>query len=222
MPIRVDKDASSPMNMKPKLLLGLVGIVLMACPALLASQSRGMQKEPMWKEARRPEAKGTQVATPEGVKKLLKARPDECPDIAVQSDRTAFRVYEVSLGSKFGKALAVWGRSWCFCSPTGNCAFWVVRKVKSGFRILLRTDMVNDFGFLESTANGARDLITWSHGSASMAGASLFVFDGKQYVNICGWEEDYQGHALPDGMWKWDPQPKFSHDTCNAGAIPAH
>jgi hypothetical protein len=206
------------MPIKLKLLVGLAGIVFMAGPGSSPRQAQRTENEPMWKEARKPAAKGTQVATPEGVKKLLKAGPDECPDFAKPSERTAFQVFKLSLGPKLGMGMAVWGSRSCFCSPTGNCAFWIVRKVKGRYQVLLRTDMVNDFGFLTSTTNGARDLITWSHGSASMAGASLFVFDGKRYVNICGWQEDYQGHALPDGEWKWDPQPKFSHNTCRSDA----
>ena len=76
--------------------------------------------------------------------------------------------------------------------------------------------MVNNFGFLKDRTDGYRDLVLWSHDSAFRSPARLFQFDGKEYKEACGWEEEYIGHELPGGGWVWDPKPKINSNTCTS------
>ncbi|MGB2899477.1 MAG: hypothetical protein WBB89_09445 [Candidatus Acidiferrum sp.] len=201
---------------------------LLACTVVLtslvflepgASQSARSNQLPMWKEARKPAAKGTRITTPAGIKKLLRADPDNCLDEATESERTQFDVYKVYLGRRFGVGIAVWGRGSCFCSPTGNCEFWLARKESGKYRILLAAHMVNEFGFLKALTDGARNLVTWEHGSAFLAVAHLYVFNGQQYETTCGWQEEYSGHELPGGGWVSNPKPKIDSNTCVSNVV---
>ncbi len=116
------------------------------------------------------------------------AGPQGCESV----DSTDLQGYEVPRRSRLPGALAIQGRGSCFCSPTGNCAFWVYQLKNGKYRSLLETDMVQLFGFLKSRTHGYPDLVIWSHGSATMSGAELFRFDGDQYVASGGWEEEYE------------------------------
>jgi hypothetical protein len=189
-------------------------------PMTGTSQSHHVTHGPMWKEARRPAAKGTHISTPDGIKDLLRARPDDCPDHETEAERAHFDVYKVYLGQRLGIGIAVWGRGSCFCSPTGNCEFWLARKENGRYRILLTTDMVNEFGFLKDSPQGARNLVTWEHGSAFLAVAHLYAFNGQQYETTCGWQEEYSGHELPGGGWVWNPKPKIDSNTCTTTTMP--
>jgi hypothetical protein len=194
-------------------------LVSLLFPMTSASQSPQSTGVPMWKEARRPAARGTQITTPDGIKELLRARHDDCPDSATEAEQTQFDVYKVHLGQRLGAGFAVWGRGPCFCSPTGNCEFWLARKENGKYRILLTTDMVNEFGFLRALTDGARNLVTWEHGSAFSAVAHLYAFNGQQYETTCGWNEEYTGHELPGGKWVWNPKPKINSNTCTTSTM---
>jgi hypothetical protein len=74
--------------------------------------------------------------------------------------------------------------------------------------------MVNYFGFLKAKTNGNRDLVIWSHDSAQRAPARLFQFDGKEYSQVCGWEEDYEFRELPDGTWVSAGDPRIAANNC--------
>jgi hypothetical protein len=203
-----------------KFLSCTVILASLAFPVLGASQAARSNRLPMWKEAHKPAAKGTHITTPGGIKELLRAKPDDCPDYATEAERTQFDVYKVYLGRRLGTGIAVWGRGTCFCSPTGNCRFWLARKENGKYNILLATDMVNEFGFLKASTDRARNLLTWEHGSAFLAAAHLYVFSGQQYETTCGWQEEYSGHELPGGGWVWDPNPKINSNTCTSTSRP--
>jgi hypothetical protein len=107
-------------------------------------------------------------------------------------DRNDLEACEVPRRSNLPGVLAIQGQGGCFCSPTGNCAFWIYQLKNGKYHLLLETDMVQVFGFLKSQTHGYPDLVTWSHGSATMFGAQLFRFNGDHYVASGAWEEDYE------------------------------
>jgi len=167
----------------------------------------------MWKEARRPETKGTHIPVPQPILDELEADPGDCAD-PTPGQTTKMDAYRVQNGNE--TLIAVRGRSTCFCGATGNCEFWVYRSHRGKYEIILHADMVNNFGFLKDRTDGYRDLVLWSHDSAFRSPARLFQFDGKEYKEACGWEEEYIGHELPGGGWVWDPKPKINSNTCTS------
>lgn len=170
-----------------KLLMIWFLIVVVFCgPTLLFPAERHSEKaQLLWKETLTAAAKGTHIAVPGSILKDVKANPDDCLNPAPQ-ETTKLDAYQLS---KRGLVLiAVWGRSSCFCSPTGNCSFWLYRSRGGKKELLLQTDMVSQFGFLRSTTKGLPDLVLWSHDSAQRFPGSLWKFSGAEYVSECSWE----------------------------------
>jgi hypothetical protein len=75
--------------------------------------------------------------------------------------------------------------------------------------------MVQDFGFLNARTNGYRDLVVWSHDSAQRSPVRLLQFDGKEYQEVCGWEEDYEFKELPNGRLVSAGDPKITNGSCD-------
>ena len=111
-------------------------------------------------------------------------------------------------------AIIVRPRNFCECGATGNYHLWVFVTDRGSCRLILDTDMVQDFGFLKARTNGYRDLVLWAHDSADRSPARLLQFDGKQYHEVCAWEEDYEFRELPDGRWVSTGDPKIVSNSC--------
>jgi hypothetical protein len=141
--------------------------------------------------ARTERSVGERVPVPDVIFKLLagKAPPDypECD----REDRDNFETHQFSLRPGVIGGVAVKGSSSCYCSPTGNCEFWVFQLRHGTYRLILQTKMVHVWGFLRSRTKGYPDLVAWSHGSATDSAADLFRFDGMQYVLSGGWEQEF-------------------------------
>jgi len=190
--------------------------------ALAVPQSTRSDQLPMWKEAREPAAKGTRAGIPKDIlADLIANASQDSTDPCSKDESSKMDAYRVVLNSRRPVvAIAVWGRSSCYCGATGNCQFWVFVVDHGKHQLVLDTGMVRDFGFLKADAKGYRDLVLWSHDSAFRSPARLFQFDGKQYREACGWEEEHVGHELPGGGWVRDPGPKINSNTCAATAKP--
>lgn len=67
------------------------------------------------------------------------------------------------------------------CSPTGNCAFWVVRKTGDRYTVILYRGAIQSFTIQPTVTNGFRDLILVQHGSATDLGLTLYRFNGSRY-----------------------------------------
>jgi len=175
----------------------------------------------MWKEARTPAAKGTRGSIPPEIQrqieaaKLAPAETTEAPEDPCNSkERRKLTAYRVSLRGRSDRGVLIRAANSCYCGATGNCLFWVFRAAKSGYQLLLQTDLVQDYGLLGAKTLGYRDLVVWSHDSADRAPARLFQFDGKQYQEVCGWEEDYELKELPNGHWVSAGDPKIVGSSC--------
>lgn len=136
---------------------------------------------------------GEKVAVPRRIFKELMARltadlPPYC-DVKSLSNLGGHRI---PFSSNQPMGLTVAGQSQCFCSPAGNCEFWIFQLRNGKYREILDTNMVQMFGFLKTRKHGYPDLVTWSHGSATMYGGRLFRFDGERYVATGSWEEEYE------------------------------
>jgi hypothetical protein len=205
-----------------KFLCCTVTLAFLAFPAIAAPQSARSDQLPVWKEARGPAAKGTRARIPKDILAELTAdASQDSADPCSKEESSKMDAYRAVLNShKPVVAIAVWGRSSCYCGATGNCQFWLFVADHGKHRLVLDTGLVRDFGFLKARTKGYRDLVLWSHDFAFRSPARLFQFDGNQYREACGWEEEYVGHELPGGGWVWDPGPKINSNTCAATAKP--
>ena len=163
-------------------------------------------------QARKPAAKGTRIRIPAVVLANVKANPDDCAESRAD-EPYKLDAFRVSLNSKGESAIVVWGRSSCYCSPTGNCDFWVFHKVKGKYEMLLQTEMVRNYGFLTTKTNGYRDFAAWSHDSAQRSPARLYRFDGEAYQVHCGWEEAYE-YEGPNETWVSVTEPRIEQNSC--------
>ena len=109
--------------------------------------------------------------------------PKECifPRRTLQQEIDAISIARAALHTKAPEQLLVQASDACHCGVTGNCAFWVLERREKGFHVLLKTEMVHLFSVEASRSNGYRDILTSSHGSATLQGLVLYKFDGKQY-----------------------------------------
>ena len=210
-----------PRSFRLNLLLLPLGPLLLAISASGGLQTGHPTIEPLWKEARRPAAKGTRVPVPKEIPKQVSAeRPsysDEPEDICNPKERAKMDAFRVVLNPRTDvKAIILRARNFCDCSPTGNCRFWIFVASGDNYRAILDTHMVQDFGFLKSRSEGYRDLVVWSHNSADRSGARLFQFDGKEYQEVCAWEEDYESKELPNGQWVSAGAPKIVSSSCES------
>jgi hypothetical protein len=188
------------------LLISILGNIVSASP-----QEISQKKLPPWQESLAPAAKGTRIAVPKPILRELKADPENCLD---PSPTELEKMDAYFIRGNTQALVAVWGRGTCFCSPTGNCAFWLFRSRKGKYEKILDTDMVNQFGFVRSTTNGLQDLVLWSHGSAFDSGGSLWRFDGESYQQTCTWLRTSRKQN-ERGDWV-DVRPYITESTCGS------
>jgi hypothetical protein len=167
------------------LLCVLLGSSLLQFAASAHAQGSHSETQSPWQESRASAAKGTRIKIPKILRSEVKANSEGCSEIAPEYP-TKFDAYELRL--KHGRLLVLWGRSYCLCGATGNCDFWVYHLRRGRGELLLKGDMMRDFGFLKATTNGLPDLVTWVHDSADRSPGKVWKFDGSNYIVQCGWE----------------------------------
>ena len=114
---------------------------------------------------------------------------------------------------------AIKGGGGCFCSPTGNCAFWIYQLKDGKYRAVLSRGSVQSFGFLKSRSHGYPDLVTWSHGSATMSAAKLYRFDGNRYVASGGWDVEFE-YLGDDGQIVKPDEPRITSHFTSKDQLP--
>jgi len=111
-------------SLREKRLRFVLALTISAIPFSATAQNEPGANQSPWQESLAPAAKGTRIAVPKPILRELKADPENCLDPS-PSELGKMDGYLI-LGKKY-RLVAVWGRSSCFCSPTGNCAFWLFR-----------------------------------------------------------------------------------------------
>lgn len=205
----------------PKLLRTLVLSGLSAAVASFASapvhgQSSRRDGFLLWKKTLTNAAKGTRSTVPRAILEDVRSDPQDCLD---SSTNETTKVDGYRLQKQNLTLIAVWGKSSCFCSPTGNCAFWIYRSHRGNYEPLLQTDMVREFGFLQSTTNGLPDLVLWSHDSGQRFPGALWKFDGDTYVSKCSREIVSTYKDVPNGLAEWE-ESHVESNTCNLKLVP--
>lgn len=70
----------------------------------------------------------------------------------------------------------------CYCSPTGNCAVFVLAPRSRTFQILLEATSQSSVNVLQSSiSHGHPDLVLTMHGSATESDERTYRFDGQRY-----------------------------------------
>jgi len=203
--------------LKTFLLLGLVSVAasLLASPALC--QSLTSERPILWKKTLTAAAKGTRISLPKAILDEIEADPDNCldprPGDTVKADGYRARRRNLVL-------IVVWGKSSCFCSPTGNCQFWIFQSRHGKYEAVLQTGMVREFGFLPTATNGLPDVVLWSHDSGQRFPGALWKFNGREYAAECSWEivSSYKDVAN-GGIAEWE-ESHVESNSCNLKLIP--
>jgi hypothetical protein len=171
-----------------------------------------------WKKTLVPAAKGTHSRAPASILKDIKANPDDCMEMEPsQEDLVRVDAYRVRRGNRV--LIALQGRGSCFCSPTGNCQFWLYGSQRGRNSLLLQTEMVQVFGFLPSVSLGLPDLVLWSHDSAQSSPGTLWRFNGREYVSECSWEVVRSFADRPDGTAEW-AESHIENSNCKQKLVP--
>jgi hypothetical protein len=90
------------------------------------------------------------------------------------------RIKYVELNADNQPEIIVQPASGALCSPTGNCPFWLFRRVKDGYELLLDAE-AQTFTIQPTTSHGFRDVVLTRHGSAFESDGQEFRFNGKRY-----------------------------------------
>jgi hypothetical protein len=142
--------------------------------------------------ARRDARTGTSVPVPPEIAGLRKGCDEKSAQPCGLAGPDQMRAFQFAMKKSSRRVLAIQSFSEPQCSPTGNCSFWVLRRLHGKYATVLDIGMVQTFGFLKSETHGYPDLVTWSHGSATERGGRFFRFDGHEYRESLSWEEDYE------------------------------
>jgi hypothetical protein len=91
-----------------------------------------------------------------------------------------FQPYLVDVNGDGNKELAVRNG----CAPAGNCQFWLFKKARKSYEIILKSlpGSVQTFEFKKTKTNGYFDLVTKVHADAWSGGIEVYRFNGKKYV----------------------------------------
>ena len=79
-----------------------------------------------------------------------------------------------------------------YCSPTGNCDFWVFMRSGNGYNLILEREAVQTFAISSKRTNGFNNLVLGQHGSAFKRDLFVYRFaEGKYRLGPCytaNWE----------------------------------
>ena len=151
----------------------------------------------------KPDRTVATVGLPEQDRKLLKialvelmhSLDDVRPHDADSDDPTALlRMTLVDLNRDHVPEVIVQATGLFWCSPTGNCPYWVFGKDGNRYRSLMGKDPFPDV--YQSVALGARhggyrDLIGFQHDSRTRQAITIYQFRGKGYEPVECYEADW-------------------------------
>jgi hypothetical protein len=78
------------------------------------------------------------------------------------------------------------------CSPTGNCPFWVLRRQRDGYHVILDAESAQTFTIQPHRTHGLRDLVLSMHGSATDSTLTLYKFNGSSYGDVACYDENWE------------------------------
>ncbi len=118
---------------------------------------------------------------------------EDVPDKKLRDIAAETRIAFVNLsGHGRNEVIAQGGGEKFSCSPTGNCPFWVLRRERDGYHIILSASSKQTFTIQPTKTNGLHDLVLGMHGSAFEAGLTLYKFDGSEYRDFACFDANWE------------------------------
>jgi hypothetical protein len=145
--------------------------------AVRGSSSQG----PIKQENPKSSAGRGSATLPANTLRLLKHKFSSNDSTCPVNPEKDFRVSQVDLDGDGIPELIVFPTGECFCSPTGNCDFWIYRTTRTELQPILDSDGIQSFKVLTNRTKGYLDISTYSHSSASEGDLKIWKFDGKFY-----------------------------------------
>jgi hypothetical protein len=126
-------------------------------------------------------------------------------DLGIGSDEELRRVAAdtriafVNLGGGARSIVAQAGGEKSGCSPTGNCPFWIFKKVRGHYSVLLDSE-AQTFTIQRTRTKSLTDVVLGRHSSAFESELVLYRFNGHKYeAGPCfsaSWTDDGGEHTL--------------------------
>jgi hypothetical protein len=76
------------------------------------------------------------------------------------------------------------------CGATGNCPFWVLRKAKQGYELILEGE-AQTFTIQKPSSSGFRDIVLSRHGTSSSGDLSHYQFHEGAYLAVACYGYDW-------------------------------
>lgn len=76
------------------------------------------------------------------------------------------------------------------CGATGNCPFWVLKKSKPGYEVILDGE-AQTFTVQQYSTNGFRDIVLSTHGSYSSGGLTNYQYRAGAYRDVGCYSYDW-------------------------------
>lgn len=126
-----------------KEMLHLLALVLIWPHALTAQHTppSAREVEAFAERANKEAHVGKRVPIPTQILKDLVAKAPNDYGWCDREEQRKLDAHQILLSSRLLDGLAIQGDSFCYCSATGNCAFWIYQKRNGKYRMLLKTDM---------------------------------------------------------------------------------
>ena len=137
------------------------------------------------------------------------ANPNAGSDKKLRETAAATNVAFVDLAEDGRNEVVAQGRSEDACSPTGNCPFWILRRGRDGYRVILDADSTQTFTIQPNQTNGFHDVVLSMHGSAFESQLTLFKFDGSAYEPVSCYSANWE-IVDRDGTWHELKEPRIT------------
>lgn len=127
----------------------------------------------------RVEAQKRRLTAPESLLEVLEREDRDCV-VSGGGLRKAVTVQPIQLSTRNGQQILVKGSGLCLCGAQ-NCYFWIYRKTRSTYELLLAGAGSTKVRAGKQFANGFRDVISESHASAMETIIRTYRYDGAHY-----------------------------------------
>jgi hypothetical protein len=97
------------------------------------------------------------------------------------------------------------------CGATGNCPFWILRKTKEGYELILDGE-AQTFTIQRSASNGFRDIVLSRHGSYSSGDLAHYQFHKGVYEEMACFNYDWT--ALEGDKVRELKEPRITPTQC--------
>lgn len=135
-------------------------------------------------------------------------KPEKEPESVAQ-----IRIRALDLGGNGTKEFAAQDSDDQYCSPTGNCDFWILRQDGDKFTVILHRIATQTFTVQSTLTNGFHDIVLGQHGSATETGLTLYRFDGSKYQRTACYDANWTVLGK-DGEYHNRKEPRITPVIC--------